>query len=401
MTATTICIIQPFDPRGRKIGGIESHIRDMIRSAPADVDILLIGIDEVGDLVLNKPQAVTYDGRSFTLLPLLARTGDEHLHAARSLKHSLTLQFFLAFLRRLPLIRRSLRGLRASAEIQRFEYATFGKLLGIPTVQLVHGEGARDQPMDSLLKRYWFTRALNERVTMHAATRVIGVNPRIVDRIGELYPFAAGKTQMLTVSVNTDVFALAPAFPPVEPFRICFAGRLDAFKRPDLMFRIVAALAEQGERAIEFHYIGSNDPEAFPDFAPIRGMTVLHGTQTAQQVAATLASMHCGILVSEFEGMPVYVLELLAVGRPLVALELPQLALIVEEGVSGTAVPRGATDAENVSRMAQAYRATRAAIAAGLYEPAAIRRKIEPFSHSEQKAKLLDIHRAIAVPLRA
>jgi glycosyltransferase involved in cell wall biosynthesis len=393
----TICIIHPFDPRGRKIGGIESHVREMIRSAPDDVDIFLVGIDEIGDLRLGEPQPLMFDGRKFSFLPLLRRTGEDHLRAARRLKDSLTLNFFLAFLAAVPKLRRALAGLQASAEIQRFEYATFGKLLGIPTVQLIHGEGSRDQPMDSLLKRYWFAHTLNEKLALRLATRIIGVNPRIVDRIRERFPFAAQKSAMMTVSVNTDVFALAEAYPPLQPFCIGFAGRLDAFKRPDIIFRVIEALSAKLDGKVEFHYIGGSNPEEFAEFDRVRAMTVLHGTQSSQGVAKILSQMHAGILVSEFEGMPVYVLELLAVGRPLVALELPQLNLVVEQNVSGVVVARTESADNNVSNMTAAFQNLKLSIAQSQFDPAAIRQKIEPFSHRVQKAKLLDIHRSIAL----
>lgn len=395
MTRRTLCVIQPFDPRGRKIGGIESHIREVVRSAPDDMQVLLIGIDEVGDLKLGELQTATFEGKPYQVFPLLARTGDSHLHAAKKLTDSLTLNFFFAFLKNLPKLRRIVKPLRASAEIQRFEYATFGKLLGVPTVQLVHGEGRPDQPMDSLLKRYWFINEWNERITLHAATRIVGVNPRIVERIKEKFPFAAAKSQMMTVSVNTDIFALAPEFPPVSPFRIVFAGRLDAFKRPDLIFRAVHELRTRHGVDAEFNYIGGSDATAIPEFDLIKDSARLYGVQKAAGVAQLLGEMHTGILVSEFEGMPVFVLELLAVGRPLTALELPQLELVVEPGVSGAIVKRSGDVATDVSAVAEALAALKDKIAAGGVDPAAIRHRIEPFSHRTQMKRLFDLHRSL------
>ena len=393
----TICLIQPFDPRGRKIGGIESHIRETIRAVSQDLRVVLIGIDEVGDLRVGVGQEVEFEERVFTFVPLLTRTGDAHLSAARSLFKSLTLQFFMSFLRHVPAIRRVLAGRRVSAEIERFEFASFGRLLGVPTVQIVHGEGSRDQPMDSLLKRYWFTHQLNEQVALRLATRVVGVNPRIVERIGERFPFAAGKASMMTVSVNTGIFAPPAGWPSPSLLRIGFAGRLDAFKRPDLMMMLVAELSRRLDGAVEFHYIGGSDPAAVPGYAAVRANVVAHGTKPAREVAALLGGLHAGILCSDFEGMPVYVLELLATGRPLVALDLPQLGLVVEEGVSGTRVPRGPTERDSIAAMAQAVLDTHDRIVRGAIDPAAIRAKIMPYSHTVQTARMLDLHRAIAV----
>ena len=40
-----ICLIHPFDPRGEKVGGLETYIRDFITFHPADTDLLFIGVD--------------------------------------------------------------------------------------------------------------------------------------------------------------------------------------------------------------------------------------------------------------------------------------------------------------------------------------------------------------------
>src|SRR5262245_62015718 len=45
-----ICLIHPFDPRGEKVGGLETYIRDFITFHPTDTDLLFIGVDSSGDL---------------------------------------------------------------------------------------------------------------------------------------------------------------------------------------------------------------------------------------------------------------------------------------------------------------------------------------------------------------
>ena len=104
-----------------------------------------------------------------------------------------------------------------------------------------------------------------------------------------------------------------------SPFRIVFAGRLDEFKDPPLMFRAIDRLRQRLNGGVVFDYIGTSDPHRFPEFAAIEDITVRHGFKDAAGMAATLASAHAGILTSEFEGMPRFVLETLAVGRPVVA----------------------------------------------------------------------------------
>src|SRR6185436_13159564 len=104
-----ICLIHPFDPRGQKVGGLETYIRDFITFHPADTDILFIGVDSTGDLELGKVRRLTFRGRSFDFLPILHYSDQQAREAARSIRSSLTGQFFVALLRHFGLIARLIR----------------------------------------------------------------------------------------------------------------------------------------------------------------------------------------------------------------------------------------------------------------------------------------------------
>ena len=43
----SVAMMHPFDPRGSKVGGLETYTRDFIRFYPADFQVLLIGVDGV------------------------------------------------------------------------------------------------------------------------------------------------------------------------------------------------------------------------------------------------------------------------------------------------------------------------------------------------------------------
>src|SRR6218665_126889 len=55
-----ICLIHPFDPRGQKVGGLETYIRDFITFHPTDTDILFVGVDSIGDLKLGEVRRLTF-----------------------------------------------------------------------------------------------------------------------------------------------------------------------------------------------------------------------------------------------------------------------------------------------------------------------------------------------------
>ena len=104
-----LCLIHPIDPRGNKVGGIDTHVRMMIAHAPEEWTVLLIGVDGRGDCRLGELRRLQIDGRAIEFLPVL-QYPDERVHeAARSLFASLTLQFAIGLMRHYFVIRRALR----------------------------------------------------------------------------------------------------------------------------------------------------------------------------------------------------------------------------------------------------------------------------------------------------
>lgn len=390
-----LTLLHPIDPRGSKVGGIETHVRLMYERRPADFSVLLVGIDERGDLELGKPVRLPVGDATIDFLPV-AHIPDGEIHsAAKKLHQSVTLRFALGALRHLKTIRRLGEGTAATTELQRFEFALIGRMIGRPVLQIVHGEGSRKDQMDSLIRRFWYVNLANERLALSLADRIVCVNANIIERLRRIAPPLAAKCEMLTVSVDMDRFQASP-FPPADTFRVVFAGRLDAFKDPPLMFESLRrAHAALGGR-LEFHYVGTSDPHRYAEFAAIEPFTIRHGFKDSAGVAEILRASHAGILTSFFEGMPCYLLELLSSGRPIGALRLPQFDPLVVEGESGFLLERGEDRNETAERLAARFVALRDEIAAGKLDPAGIREKAVPYSTAVQMPRLFERHRRLA-----
>jgi glycosyltransferase involved in cell wall biosynthesis len=390
-----ICLIHPFDPRGEKVGGLETYIRDFITFHPADTDLLFIGVDSVGDLKLGEIHKLTFRGRHFDFLPILRYSDQQAREAARSIRTSLTGQFFVALLRHFSPIARLIRARRCSIDLRRVEFSWLPALLRLPFVQMLHGEGAPKLQMDSLLRKYSFVHNAGERFAVATSAKFLCVNPFITERLQKTYPSRREKIDTLWTWVNTDIFQPQPLPPNTAPFRIVFAGRLDEFKDPPLMFRTIARLRQRWGHGVEFHYIGTSDPHRFAEFAAIEDVTIRHGFKDAAGMAATLAAAHAGILTSEFEGMPRFVLETLAVGRPVVAMHLPQLEPVIHHGESGFLVQRGGSADDLAETLAQRFVDVRDAIDAGTLDPVTIAGAIEAFTPGTQLARVFRYHHEI------
>ena len=386
-----LVLFHPMDPRGRKLGGIETHVRLVLARHPSATALLFVGVDEIGDCVLGAVQTLDYEGRCIEFLPV-ARVDDATINrAAKTIAQSTTLRFALGALRYLGRVRRQVKDAPASCEIERFEFALLARLLRIPLVLIVHNEGSKGDRMDSLLKKYWLLHRFNERVALSLANRIFAVNEAIARRIASFSERLAAKTEVMSVSVDTDIFAPTPFPRADDAYHICFAGRLDDFKDPPLMLATLAMLAEtlaQGGfgrfRRVVFDYVGASDPALVPGFAAIAPFVVTHGICRAAEVAAIMRNAHAGIITSFFEGMPCYLLEMLASGRPVCAISLPQFAPLIVRGVSGSLVDRRAVPRDSASSLDR-------------LEPRLISALAQPYSVEMQMSRLFACHRRLAM----
>lgn len=391
----SICLIHPFDPRGEKVGGLETYIRDFITFHPADTDLLLIGVDSTGDMRLGKVHRLTFRGRAFDFLPILHYSDQQAREAARSIRSSLTGQFFVALVRHFAMIAKLIRSRRCSIDLRRVEFSWLPAILRSPFIQMLHGEGAPKLQMDSLLRKYAFVHNAGERFAVAASEKFLCVNPFITERLQGTYPKRRDKIDTLWTWVNTEIFKPQPLPDPAAAFRIVFAGRLDEFKDPALMFTAIDRLRERLGHPVEFHYIGTSDPHRFPEFTAIENITTRHGFKDAAGMAATLAAAHAGILTSEFEGMPRFVLETLAVGRPVVATHLPQLEAVIQDGESGFLVPRHDSREQMARELAERFIDIRNRMITHDIDPTHVAANIRTFTPNTQLARVFRYHQEI------
>ncbi|MFN3481861.1 glycosyltransferase family 4 protein [Rhabdaerophilum calidifontis] len=392
-----LVVFATMDPRGSKIGGIETHIRQILRNHPAGTDLLLVGIDEAGDLAPGVPLAVPFGGRSITFLPVAHVPADEARVAAPSLFRSTTLRFVAGGLRHLPALRRLVAGRSASADLPRVEFAILPLLLRLPYALTIHSDLTAAASTDSLLKRHRGLKHWSEWLAFAGAAHVFAVSEELRGALAARHRGIARKSSVLPVPVDTRLFRPTP-FPEGERFHLAYAGRLDAVKDPALMVATIAALARRLDGRVAFHLIGAADPETIPGFAAIRPLTERHGMQDAEGVAARLRQVHCGLMTSHSEGLPCFLLETLASGRAFVAASLPSFTPFIRAGETGALVPRhGATEA-TAEALAEALADLWHDIRAGRLDPARIAASVAAYSVDAIFAGLFATHARIRIP---
>lgn len=388
-----LAVLYAFDPLSAKVGGLETFVRDMIGRLPDDFSFLMIGVDASGKRRLGEITRETFRGKAFDFLPVLHAPDVDVREAAKSLKQSVNFRFMQGLLTHVPAVRKALKSQPTSIDLQRVEFAGLVKALGVPFVQMLHGEGAPKLQMDSLLKSYRSVHNLNEWLAVKTCDAFLCVNPLITERIRATYPTHAAKIDTQTTWVDTSIFKPTPF--PTDGFGVAFAGRLDLFKVPSLMFKTIDRVRQKLGDGVRFHYMGTSDPHRFAEFKTIEDITVRHGFVSADGVARVLANAHAGILTSEFEGMPFSVLETLGAGRPVAAIHLPQLAAVIKPGVSGDLIARSDDQDDMAERLSDAFVKIAANIKSGAITPQGIAGEVRDFTPEIQLDRIYTRHRNI------
>jgi glycosyltransferase involved in cell wall biosynthesis len=112
-------------------------------------------------------------------------------------------------------------------------------------------------------------------------------------------------------------------------------------------------------------------------------------------VHAIMSRSHAGILTSYFEGLPCYLLEMLASGRPVGAIDLPQYQPLILPGISGTLVPRNERRDACAEALAENFVSLWRGIVDGRIDPVRLHTLVEPYSVETQFGRLFAMHRAL------
>lgn len=211
-------------------------------------------------------------------------------------------------------------------------------LAGVPMVHHVHSPTARDTE-NAMRNRI---NTLMERVSLTGVARLIPVSRSLENYLrGEGWD--AGRIRMVANGVPTPGPLPARAAPAGE----WVVGSVALFrprKGIEVLLEAIATLRGQG-RAVRLRAVGPFETAAYE--ADIRALADRLGVADAidwtgftQDVNAEFARMDAFVLPSLFgEGMPMVILEAMAVGVPAVASDVEGIPEVLEHGRTGLVVP--------------------------------------------------------------
>lgn len=205
------------------------------------------------------------------------------------------------------------------------------ELSGVPFSVTVHGPGEFDHPdtlaLDVKLARASFFVAISS----FARAQVLRwTRPRDWERV-----------HVVRCGVERRFLETTAAPLPDAP-RFVSIGRLDVQKGQLVLLEAVARARDQGAE-VEVTIVGDGPlREQLEDAAErlgIRGAVRFTGALAADDVLLEIARSRALVLASFAEGLPIVVMESLALGRPVIATDVGALSELVEPGRTGWLVP--------------------------------------------------------------
>ena len=210
-------------------------------------------------------------------------------------------------------------------------------LSGIPYSMTVHGPGIFFHPVA------W---ALGEKVQRSAFTATI---THFCKSQCMLFSEVEAWPRLNVVRCGVGpAFEDAPALPIPEVPRLVFVGRLCAEKGVPLLIEAVTRHVNAG-KPCELVLVGDGPLRPFIEKAmaggPLANVIRILGWKSSAEVRAEIVRSRALVLPSFAEGLPVVVMEALALSRPVISTRIAGIPELVEDGVNGWVVAPGSVDA--------------------------------------------------------
>jgi colanic acid/amylovoran biosynthesis glycosyltransferase len=128
---------------------------------------------------------------------------------------------------------------------------------------------------------------------------------------------------------------------------ILFVGRLDHVKGLPVLIEAFAKIARQ-DPSVQLHIVGDgperSDLESLVDARALRPRVAFHGYRSQAELRELFATADIFAMTSFSEGIPVVLMEAMAMGVPVVAPRITGIPELVQDGICGFLTPPGDTD---------------------------------------------------------
>ncbi|GJL78473.1 MAG: glycosyl transferase [Nitrospinaceae bacterium] len=349
MNRVKVTILHPGDPLGFKVGGIETFIRDFIKNAPSHFDIDFVGIST--DREKCKPGKwikLDIGGKPFNFFPLFfEEDANKKSFIPLSLRYSFRLKMS------------NLNFDHHVLFFNRLEPAILFRNKRVPKFLITHND-------------------IEKQILKSGGEVLWSKFPKLYLKIEDkVFP---GLDRIYTVSMSTldfyckkyskwkDKFAFIPTFVDVEKFRvvkitdkpalkkeiarqlenvdpeahwILFVGRLQKQKNPIRLLEVFQKYNLKDTSSYLLIAGEGNLRKAAENHARELGVeknVIFLGNVNPNDIVKLYQASDAFLMTSNFEGMPMSVLEALGCGLPVVSNEVGEVSRVVRNNFSGEVV---------------------------------------------------------------
>jgi glycosyltransferase involved in cell wall biosynthesis len=207
-------------------------------------------------------------------------------------------------------------------------------LRGLPYVAHFHLDVGPSGPAGVLLYAY---KPLVLRPVLRAAARVVVLTAEQRSAVAARYRMDPARIAVIPNGVAEEFFYSGQRLPKTKP-RLLFVGRLSVQKNLPLLLRALAGVSERFETTL----VGDGEAETnLRKLAAGMGLQNIrfYGRADGGELRELYRNADIFVLPSEREGMPLVLLEALAMGLPVVATDISGTRDVIDHGVNGVLVP--------------------------------------------------------------
>lgn len=343
-----VAIFYPCDPLGFVPSGIDTFVRGILKWAPVDIEFSLYGATSHPE-VYKLGSAIEVAGvfRPYRFVPITV----VNANAKRSV---------------IPLIVRYAASLflyQFTGRLKAYNILDFHRIEPVFCFSndkrhknlYLHQDMSVIRTTDSDIKWRYFPRLYEffEKKAFSKFSHVYCVRRSAAERYSEEYKNAKQMIEHIPTWVDTQIFSpkennernlaqrasvrFGLGLPDSAPV-IVFVGRLDQQKDPFLLLKTFkkASLSLQGLHMIIVGN-GALHSKVLKFAVEIGAIETVRfvGAQTAEAIADILMASDLFLLTSKYEGMPIAVLEALAMGVPVVSTNVGEIRQVIVDGING------------------------------------------------------------------
>lgn len=344
MKTCKVGIIYPADPAGTIPGGIDTFIRGILKWAPDDIEMHLVGVStDPKQRPVGEWTQCDLGRRKFWFYPVYA-LGDP----GKRSKIPLSLRFSAAHLSK------NTGQLFDVLEFHRVEPSLLYMFNKTPKNIVIHQnmEVLRNSKADIRWKYAPWLFFMMEDLLLPRMSSGFVVREDAVAAYRKRYPSISDRFNFIPTWMDPDVFhpladggkgelkveqAQKYGFSP-DDFLMISVGRLDQQKDPLLQLE---ALAELAERIPNVRLLMVGDGELRQQIVRrmavlgVSGKVIMAGLRSASEIADLLRVSDVFLLSSAYEGMPMCVLEALGSGLPVATTDVGEVRRVVKSGLNG------------------------------------------------------------------